>query len=667
MSLPDRPLDDRSFQDLVDEAKKKIPLYCPEWTDHNVSDPGITLIELFAWMVDMLLYRLNQVPHKHHVKLLELMGITLEPPRAATAPLTFYLSAPQSQPVVVPHGSAVSTSRAEGVEAVVFTTDRVLVIRPAKLTRILVRQRTAEGSMNYREIALQRLDREFTPFTRQQPQVGDAIYFGFDEALDHHFLGVAMDCLRAGGLNIIPELPPLAWETWTESGWQEAEVEEDGTGGMSWKGQVRLHVGEMAQRELLGGQGYWVRCQVVEPKGEQQPYETSPIVRDVDVVTWGATVTATHATEETNEPLGRSDGSPGQILKLQQSPVLPRRKDERVELWHSGLEDWEAWSEVEDFAESGASDRHYTCDSATGEIRFGPALRLRDGTIRRYGAVPPRGADLRVSRYRYGGGTEGNVRSGTIIELRTALAYVDHAANRAAAVGGLNQETLDRAMFRARNLMRTRYRAVTPADYEYLVLHQFPGDVARALCLQTQVGGADAGEGRAAGGTPGQVYVIVVPELPVEESLAYIPLSRLALPEAMRQRVAAFLDERRLLTTQLQVRAATYRRVRVEVEAVARPGVDEQRLERDIISSLEGFVNPLRGGPDGTGWPFGRQLYLSDLYVCVQQVDGLLHVRNIEMSWIDENDRPHRAERKIDLIAHEVLVSDLHRVQIVTE
>ena len=59
-----RPLDDRRFQDIVDQAKRLIPQYCPEWTDHNVSDPGVALIELFAWMTDLLLYRVNQVPDK---------------------------------------------------------------------------------------------------------------------------------------------------------------------------------------------------------------------------------------------------------------------------------------------------------------------------------------------------------------------------------------------------------------------------------------------------------------------------------------------------------------------------------------------------------------------------------------------------------------------------
>ena len=65
--LPDIQLDDRRFQDLVSEARLRITRSCPEWTEHNVSDPGVTLIELFAWMTEMTIYRLNRVPDKLHV------------------------------------------------------------------------------------------------------------------------------------------------------------------------------------------------------------------------------------------------------------------------------------------------------------------------------------------------------------------------------------------------------------------------------------------------------------------------------------------------------------------------------------------------------------------------------------------------------------------------
>ena len=662
MSLPTRPLDDRSFQDLVDEATKKIPLYCPEWTDHNLSDPGITLIELFAWMVDIILYRLNQLPYRHYVKMLELLGIRLEPPSAAKAPLTFYLSAPQPDPVVIPRGTTVSTARAEEGEAIVFTTDDELSVGPARLSHLLVRRRSADGNLQSEEIGLSRLQREFRPFSAAPPQVDEALLFGFDEPLDYHYVGLDLVCPRAGGLNIIPESPPLAWQAWTDGGWRDLDVEEDGTGGMTWSGQVRLHLPKLGQREVGGIEAYWVRCAVVAPTGEQRPYATSPVIREVSAVTWGATVTATHSTEVREEPLGRSDGSPGQVYHLEHTPVLPRREDERVEIWQSGMQGWEPWAEVDGFSDSGPEDRHCTCDSVTGEICFPPALRQGDGSVRRYGVVPPRGADIRFSYYRYGGGTAGNVRAGAITEAKTPHAYVDHVSNRQPAQGGLDAETLDNAIFRAQGLLRTHYRAVTSADYEILTLQRFAGEIARVRCLQTSLAGP-----RGSTPSPGQVYVVVVPHLSDEEATRYIPLVRLALTDELHQQIMTFLDERRLLTTRLDVRAAEYKRVRVQATIVAGPGTDTRRLEREVISALERFVNPLRGGQDGRGWPFGRELYLSDLYNCVQAVSGLQYVQEIQMSWVDENDVPHPAERRIELLAHEVLTSDLHQVKVVIE
>ena len=84
MPLPAPNLDDLRFQrDLVDEARRRIIGYCPEWTDYNLSDPGITLIELFAWMTERLVYRLNRVPEKNYIKFLELLGTQLQPSSSA--------------------------------------------------------------------------------------------------------------------------------------------------------------------------------------------------------------------------------------------------------------------------------------------------------------------------------------------------------------------------------------------------------------------------------------------------------------------------------------------------------------------------------------------------------------------------------------------------------
>src|SRR3954447_5732378 len=123
MALPVPNLDDRRFQDLVDEAKRLVQQKCPEWTDHNVSDPGVTLIELFAWMTDQVIYRLNRVPDRLYVKFLELLGVRLFPPTAARAPIPFWLAPPQLEMLRIPAGTEVATVRTETEDAVTFTTE----------------------------------------------------------------------------------------------------------------------------------------------------------------------------------------------------------------------------------------------------------------------------------------------------------------------------------------------------------------------------------------------------------------------------------------------------------------------------------------------------------------------------------------------------------------
>ena len=113
MPLPVPNLDDRVFQDLVNETRSRIPLYCPEWTDHNLSDPGITLIELFSWMMELVIYRLNKVPDKNYVKFLELIGIRLAPGSPASTDVTLRLAAPQEAVITVPMGTDVATVRTE--------------------------------------------------------------------------------------------------------------------------------------------------------------------------------------------------------------------------------------------------------------------------------------------------------------------------------------------------------------------------------------------------------------------------------------------------------------------------------------------------------------------------------------------------------------------------
>ncbi|MDA8219107.1 MAG: putative baseplate assembly protein, partial [Dehalococcoidales bacterium] len=188
MSLPAPNLDDRHFQDIVDEARRLIPRYCPRWTDHNLSDPGITLVELFAWMTDLTLYRLNQVPDRHYIKFLELIGVRRLPPRPARADVIFRLTAPQPEAVTIAEGTEMATQRTETQDAISFTSDRDLAILVPEMIYCLVGRSDEESPEppqensvfhDYQQ-ALRNPDID-APIFRNPPQLGDAFYLGFRE------------------------------------------------------------------------------------------------------------------------------------------------------------------------------------------------------------------------------------------------------------------------------------------------------------------------------------------------------------------------------------------------------------------------------------------------------------------------------------------------------
>jgi len=242
--LPEIQLDDRRFQDLVSEARTKITRACPEWTEHNVSDPGITLIELFAWMTEMTIYRLNRVPDKLHVALLELLGIRLDGPSAATTSLRFRLAEAPADAIVINGGDTeVGTPRTATDESVIFQVDEDFTI-PAMRPAAYVLQRHGQ----IKDVGL--AEGEARPQGSDQlafgspPQVGDALYLGFEDPLDRLIIQIDVDASQARGAGVNPEDPPLRWELSQGDGqWLEAEVLEDLTGGFNYgSGTVLLEL-----------------------------------------------------------------------------------------------------------------------------------------------------------------------------------------------------------------------------------------------------------------------------------------------------------------------------------------------------------------------------------------------------------------------------------------
>jgi len=618
--LPTPNLDDRGFQDIVDEARSLIPRYCPEWTDHNLSDPGITLIELFAWMMDMLLYRLNRVPDKNLVTFLNLIGVKLRPPSAAQVDISFRLSAAQPEMVTIPRGTEVATVRTEGQEAITFSTDRDLRIMVPRLIYCLTSPDGQEFA-NHSDTILTRSPR-FRMF-EAEPRPGNALYLGFQQDLSGNTLLLTMDCVIEG-IGVEPEDAPLVWETWDAGSqrWVRIDLESDGTGALNRQGDVELHIPySFSIRDVDRRRAWWVRCRLVEPRPDQRTYSSSPRIRVIEWRTIGGTVPASHATTVDNELVGRSDGKPGQVFALGHAPLLALRDDETIEVELE--EGWETWQEVEDFSSSGPDQRHFVVDSVAGEVIFGPALQQPSGETRRYGATPPKGRRIRFNRYRHGGGAIGNVGPRTITVLKSSVPYVGSVTNRYASVGGANPETLEEAKMRGPRHLRTRNRAVTAEDFEILAL-EAATSVARARCIQSE---PENGMGA------GTVQVLIVPQVTMVEGR--IEPEQLQIPKSLAEEVRRYLDERRLLTTHLKVEAPQFMWVSAQVHVQVSAHLDAVSLAEEIERRLYRFLNPLHGGAEGQGWPFGRDLFVADIYALVDGIEGVDYVADARIFPVD--------------------------------
>ena len=643
--LPAPSLDDRRFQDLVDDAKRLVMRRCPEWTDHNVSDPGVTLIETFAYLTDALLYRLNRLPDRLYVKFLDMIGLRMFPATAAVAPVTFWLATPQESAFVVPATTQVATAGTEQVEPVVFSTSRDLALVPSQVVGLAT---CAQGEEVVDLTSSLEMSSPVAVFS-MPPRVGDVVYVGLDVAAPE--CAVRLDVLaQAEGVGVNPKRPPLEWEAWCDGDWQPCDVTGDETGGLNQSGSLVVHVREGHDVSVVAERACgWLRARVTEPAEGQPPYSSSPVLRGVSGCTIGGTTTAVNAEVVLADSLGESEGVPGQRFRLGRSPVVTGLGEPTVQV--SSESGWETWDRVEHFAASSPDDRHYVLDAYAGELVFGPLVRLAEGGARQYGAVPDAGATVRVLDYAVGGGPGGNVGAHSITSLRSSIPFVTGVENRYAATGGTEGETLERAMQRGPLMLRTRDRAVTAEDYELLAREAAP-EVARVHCVPAD------GEMVPAGA----VKVLVVPAAPSDRGR--VNLEHLIPSEESLERIAARLEETRVAGVRVLLEPPRYRGVTVVARLIARPRVKAADVSTAALETLYRLLSPLPGGgPDGNGWPFGRPVQQGELFAALRNVRGVEMVEDLRMYGADPVSGRRGAEaQRLNLDTHSLVFSFEHQV-----
>lgn len=244
-----RPIDDRTFENLVTEARARIPRYCPEWTDVNHNDFGFALVELFAWYAELQIFRMARVPELNYIKFLEMVGVSLRPAEPARAEITFPVRPGFVLPTVaIPRLTQVAATTQDGSGPIVFETERAITAIEARLDRVQTGSGAALRDQSTANEALDEAFHAFGPTARD----GAVLALGFASAAAFPEVELDLAVWVAGGRtaaeramrcgSAAAQRPPaeIAWESWDGSGWQPLTLLADETAAFTRSGHVRL-------------------------------------------------------------------------------------------------------------------------------------------------------------------------------------------------------------------------------------------------------------------------------------------------------------------------------------------------------------------------------------------------------------------------------------------
>ena len=666
MPITPPALDDRSFDDLVADLVRRIPAHTPEWTNPRVGDPGRTLIELFAWLGDTILYRANLIPERQRLAFLRLLGAGMRPATPAQGLIQLAIDNPAvTASSLIPFHATID-------KPVPFETLTEVMVHAVEGRCYIKRRPDTDEARSFGSL-LSDLKDLYSLGANPSGYVTTPVFAGGAWEVDgRDIVGTTLDgilwiallaptgdptqvaAVRAelgGGtdnrrrvlnVGVSPAIPmpaafddigirarvPHAWEIAAAFGngedYAALDVIDDGSGGLTRAGIVRLLLPGKAD---MGAPTNDVLADLNAGVGDRPPRLDDPTIA-ARLVTWirlrpdpAAKLTALKiawaginavAIEQRRtlgrQQIGQGTGASGLELSLAAASVEPQSLVIQVEE-EEGLR---SWRQVPDTAATGRDDRVYSLDPEAGLVRFGDGVR---------GMVPALGRAVQVAAMRAGGGTAGNLPPGSIKAIAApADAPKLKLTQPLPTVGGTDAETLEAAEARIPAMIRNGDRAVTATDYQALATRTPGVAIGRVEVLprfKPQQRRSDV---------PGVVSVMVVPQRDGLEAPAPRP-DRVTL-----ETVHAWLDERRPLSTELYVIGTDY--VPVGVSAAVELVDSSQRdAVLDAVSdAIRLHLWPLApGGPAGDGWPLGRAVDDRLIETAIGRVSGVKAVAHVKL------------------------------------
>lgn len=610
-------LDDLTYEQRVNRSISRIPAMTDQWTDFNSHDPGITVIQTYAWLTDMLNYYMNATGDVHVQKYLKLLGIEQQPARPSEG---FLVIEELSQPVRLSKGTRFFAGE------IPFELMEDTVCECNRFCSYI--QETDGNGMDLTAFA--GTDGEFTEVFAEQFTEASAAYFGFEKPLkdaDRLYINVKPEKKR-NPFGTQFQFCTLTWEYYTKDGWKPLEVTDE-TSGFLKSGLLQVHLEEPMEgwHHPQGNEtAYYIRCILKE-----NAYDAMPLIGKIYVNPLGVVQKETVCHEgETLEQLqiGTTDGCADQKVLFdypdvwQFSLLLVDEKQATKELW----------TMTEHLEEADYKARVFHYDPESRMICFGDGI---------HGMVPVQGQKICVTALELSRLDQGNVLPGEIRTTDCAALKEARFYNPEAASGGRAAESLSKMRRRLEDTLFVQNRLASEEDYERIIL----GTPGLMLDLVHVIPGSVYGELHRQNRGQNEIMVVVKPY-----SRSLTP----KLSKAYQSILTEYIEQYRLINTKVTVVSPGY--VGIEVHAKIRLQSDTQEAREAVECCIRRAVDHREKEK-----PFGAVISYGKLFTALEALEEVKRVEELSMekngAYAVKNDRG-------DILCQEDALSYAERMEI---
>jgi len=681
MVLPIPNLDDRRFDDLVKEGRERVSRHLPELTQIAPGDPAHAMVDLFAYLTESMLYRMNLIPERQRRAILNLLQIPVRNAKPSRGVVCIDASSASiNLPTLVQSGVQLKGSKQS------FTGSGELQATPLSLS-VAIKRELREQELADMGISLQELRDQYGIRNKDKPQPFEPKAFNLGKetlslqtSLDNYFYlaflipkriasareqlienlaGITLNIAIAPADNLdaeeISSLSPrqLRWEflTRNEDGQVLAvplEIVADSSRGGRQTGVARVR--------LPGNTALYNPLQTDDPMfiglGNLPPELPAPLTSDriafwvrlscADEPNFALGYLGVNGLDilgqglKSDSLIGVGDGNPDQVLKLPDTQIDPQSIILQVE----ENSNWVTWQRVDFLIGLSGDSKAYRLDANNGVIYFGDGL---EG-----GKRPPKGQRIRIASYLYGGGSATNVPAEDIkeIDFNPSRLTVRHEW---ATSGGIDAETVTQAERRIPQFLTHRNRAVTKADFRMLAQSNPVNPVAKAEVLEGFLPGNNINAVRE--NVPGAISVFVLP--PHAPALRQTPRPS----KGLLKDVFEYLLNRLMIGTELYVLSPEYIPIAVGVKIQVIDPETEQETIQGVENALVRYLWPVApGGALGDGWGMGVAVRDSELGTQVARVAGVRAIIDLDIfsQRSDGSWRRHRENEPLTLTKYQL-------------